>query len=86
MGSEGATRAKFLSGVADKGHDNQCCRRGNLPSAHKHGISDDDMRHAFENAVASITVPDQPDFSMIIGPDESGRLLEIGVVADDDND
>ena len=44
------------------------------------------MRHAFENAVASITVPDQPDFSMIIGPDESGRLLEIGVVADDDND
>jgi hypothetical protein len=29
-----------------------------LLSAHKHGISDDDMRHAFENAVASITVPD----------------------------
>lgn len=57
-----------------------------LASAHKHGISDDDMRHAVENAVASITVPDQPDFSMIIGPDESGRLLEIGVVADDDND
>lgn len=57
-----------------------------LPSAHKHGISDDDIRHAFENAVASITVPDQPDFSMIIGPDEAGRLLEIVVVADDDND
>jgi hypothetical protein len=57
-----------------------------LPSAHKHGISDDDIRHAFENAVASITVPDQPDFSMIIGPDETGRLLEIDVVADDDND
>ncbi len=47
-----------------------------LPSAHKHGISDDDIRHAFESAVASITVPDQPDFSMIIGPDETGRLLE----------
>lgn len=57
-----------------------------LPSAHKHGISDDDIRHAFENAVASIIVPDQPHFSMIIGPDETGRLLEIGVVADDDND
>jgi hypothetical protein len=57
-----------------------------LSSAHKHGISDDAMRHAFENAVASITVPDQPDFSMIIGPDESGRLLEVGIVADDDND
>lgn len=57
-----------------------------LPSARKHGIPDDDIRHAFENAVASITVPDQPDFSMIIGPGETGRLLEIGVLADDDND
>ncbi len=57
-----------------------------LPSAHTHRISDDDIRPAFENAVASITVPDQPDFSMIIGPDETGRLLEIGVVAAVDND
>ncbi len=45
-----------------------------LPSARKHGISDDDIRHACENAVASITVPDQPDFSMIVGADETGRL------------
>jgi hypothetical protein len=57
-----------------------------LPSARKHGVSDDDIRHAFENAVAAITVPDRPDFSMIVGPDESARLLEIGVLADDDND
>lgn len=57
-----------------------------LPSAHKHGISDDDIGQAFENAVASTTVAHQPDFSMIIGPDETGRLLEIGVVADDEND
>ena len=57
-----------------------------LSGARKHGISDDDIRHAFENAVASITVADQPDFSMVLGPDQAGRLLEIGVVADDDND
>ena len=57
-----------------------------LPSARKHGISDDDIRHAFENAVASITVPDRPDFWMIVGPDQSAQLLEIGVLADDDND
>ncbi|MFN6121979.1 MAG: hypothetical protein ACK5CE_20425 [Actinomycetes bacterium] len=57
-----------------------------LPSARKHGISDDDIRPAFENAVASITVAAQPDFSMVLGPDQAGRLLEIGVVADDDND
>ena len=52
----------------------------------KHGISDDDIRHAFENAVAAITVPDRPDFSMIVGPDQAAQLLEIGVLADDDND
>jgi hypothetical protein len=57
-----------------------------LPSARKHGISDDDIRHAFENAVASITIPDQPDFTMVIGPDQAAQLLEIGVLADDDND
>ena len=57
-----------------------------LPSGRKHGISDDDIRHAFENAVASITVPDQPGFSMVLGPDQSAQLLEIGVLADEDND
>jgi hypothetical protein len=57
-----------------------------LPSERKHGISDDDIRHTFENAVASITVPGQPGLSMMLGPDQSARLLEIGVLADDDND
>ncbi len=56
------------------------------PSARKHGISDDDIRHAFENAVASITVAEQPDFTMLVGPGQSAQLLEIGVIADDDND
>lgn len=38
------------------------------PSARKHGISDDDIRHAINNAVAAITQPEQPEFSMLIGP------------------
>ena len=50
------------------------------------GISDEDIRQAFENAVASITVPDQPGFAMVLGPDQSAQLLEIGVLADEDND
>lgn len=57
-----------------------------VASARKHGISDDDIRHAFTNAVAAITAPDQPDFAMLIGPDLAGRLLEIGVLAAEDND
>lgn len=57
-----------------------------LQSARKHGISDDDIRHGFDNAVAAITAPDQPDFTMIVGADSNGQLLEIGVLAADDND
>ncbi len=57
-----------------------------LPSALKHGISDDDIRHGFNNAVAAITTPDQPDFTMVLGADLNGQLLEIGVLASDDND
>ena len=57
-----------------------------LPSARRHGISDDDIRHGFNNAVAAITTPDQPEFTMIVGADLNGQLLEIGVLAADDND
>jgi hypothetical protein len=57
-----------------------------VPSARKHGIDDDDIRHAFDHAVAAITAADQPDFSMLIGPDRTARLLEVGVLAADDGE
>ena len=57
-----------------------------LPRARKHRISDADIRHAFNNAVAAITAPHQPDFTMVVGADLNGQLLEIGVLAADDND
>jgi hypothetical protein len=47
-------------------------------SARKHGISDDEIRHAIDNAIAAITRPEQPDFTMLIGPDATARLLEVG--------
>lgn len=56
------------------------------PSAHKHGISDDDIRHAIDNAIAAITRPEHPDFTMLIGPDPAARLLEVGVIETDDQD
>jgi hypothetical protein len=40
-----------------------------LSSARRHGISDDDLRHGLNNAVAAIITPDQPDFTMIVGTD-----------------
>ena len=51
-------------------------------SARKHGIGDDDMIHAFNHP---IQVDDLDDgFTMFIGPDHAGNLLEVGVVDSDD--
>ena len=48
-----------------------------LASARKHGISDKDMLHGYRN---SIRVFQLEEFIMLIGADESGRLLKVGVV------
>ncbi len=47
-----------------------------LESARKHGISDDDMLHAYRNP---IRVFDLDDLTMLVGPDQAARPLEIGV-------
>lgn len=51
-----------------------------LESARRHGVSDDDIRHALRNAMNRI--PQDDGFVMHIGPDRTGRLLEVGVVGD----
>jgi hypothetical protein len=51
-----------------------------LRSARKHGISDDDMLHAYRNPIRAFAVD---DLVMLIGPDRTGRLLEIGVADTD---
>ncbi len=47
-----------------------------VASARKHGVSDIDMLHAYRNPVR---VFDVDDLVMLIGADEVGRLLEVGV-------
>ena len=47
-----------------------------VASARKHGIPDEDMLHAYRNP---IRVFELDDLVMLIGADESGRMLEIGV-------
>ena len=49
-----------------------------VASARKHGISDSDMLHAYRNPIRVFQVD---DLVMLIGGDESGRMLEIGVAA-----
>ena len=48
-----------------------------LASARKHGISDKDMLHGYRNPIRVFQLE---ELIMLIGADESGRLLEVGVV------
>ena len=48
-----------------------------LESAHRHGVSDADIRHAYRNGIAAFRLDDSSE--MVIGPDYSGRFLEVGV-------
>ena len=47
-----------------------------LDSARKHGIHDDDMLHAYRHP---IRVFELDDLTMLIGPDQAARILEVGV-------
>ena len=48
-----------------------------LASARKHGIADEDILHAFRNAVFEVT---DDDIMMLIGPNRHGNLIEIALI------
>lgn len=52
-------------------------------SAHRHGIADADMRHAYRRRLAEIEDEDDPRFVMCLGPAPDGMPLELGVLHDD---
>ena len=47
-----------------------------VASARRHGITDDDMLHAYRHPVLAYEFD---DLTMLVGPDLAARLLEIGV-------
>ena len=49
-----------------------------LAGARRHGVQDHDMLHAYRNP---LRVFDLDDLTMLVGPDQSARLLEIGVAS-----
>jgi hypothetical protein len=51
-----------------------------VASARKHGIPDDHMLHAYRHP---IRVFDLDDLTMLIGADDTGRMLEVGVAVAD---
>ena len=55
------------------------------PSARKHGVSDEDIRHAWRNAVRLVEFDYRGEERLlVIGPDRSGALLEIVAVPADE--
>lgn len=50
-----------------------------LESAYRHGLTGDEIRHAWTNAVGffDIDLEHEPIKSLCIGPDGAGNLLEI---------
>ena len=48
-----------------------------LDSARKHGVTDDDMFHAYRNPIRVFEID---DLTMLIGAAADSTLLEIGVV------
>ncbi len=50
-------------------------------SARKHGVTDDDMQHAFRHPIRIFELDE--GLTMIIGAGHDGALLEIGVVESD---
>ncbi len=47
-----------------------------LASARKHGVADEDMIHAYHHPIRVLVLD---DLTMLIGPDLSVRLVEVGV-------
>jgi uncharacterized DUF497 family protein len=51
------------------------------PSARKHGFTDADIRHAWENAIRIVEYEyDDEDRLLVIGPDAHGTMLELVAV------
>lgn len=49
-------------------------------SARRHGVGDDDIRHAYEQALAWTEIGDDPVRYLLAGPDRAGNLLELVVL------
>lgn len=49
-----------------------------LASARRHGVADNDMVHAYHHPMRVFQVN---DLVLLVGPDRTGRLLEVGVAS-----
>ena len=50
------------------------------PSARRHGVSDDDIRHALRNFIARTDDAEDESVELFLGPDHAANLIEVGVL------
>lgn len=50
-------------------------------SARRHQVSDQDISRAYEHALAWTELGDDPSRYLVVGPDRSGNLLKLVVIA-----
>jgi hypothetical protein len=53
-------------------------------SARRHGVGEEDIVHAFENSITWLEVDDDPFRYLLAGPDRSGNLIDLVIVATED--
>lgn len=46
-------------------------------SARRHGVADEDMKHAYDNAMRWVQLGDDPVRYLLAGPDRAGNLVEL---------
>ena len=51
-----------------------------LRSALRHGVRDEDIQHALENALLVEEIDDDPTRYLVLGPDRAAKLLELVVL------
>ena len=56
------------------------------PSARRHACADDDILHAVEQSLVVDDLGDDPDRSLIGGPDRAGNLLDVIVLITSEGD
>ena len=50
------------------------------PSARRHGISDEAIRHALRHHFAYAADPEDESIDLLLGPDYAGNLIEVGIL------
>ncbi len=54
-------------------------------SARKHGVAEEDAKHAINHALAIEDAGEDPDRWLVIGPDRAGNPLEVVVLVTEGN-